>query len=72
MKIEIEVSDEYVEKMYNTYCSEKKECVDCPCQVQLNETYSGCNHKYVDIFFKNEFQEIIDKGMEMSSLYYND
>ena len=65
MKIDIDIDDYLVERMYDKYCSEHGDCSTCPSQPTLDDSEVGCFGKYKNKIFKTEFKEIIDKIIDV-------
>ena len=64
MKVEIKVDDYFAEKMFDKHC-QKSECINCNCEVKLNENYTGCFPKYLEVQFNNDIQNIFDRIVDL-------
>lgn len=64
MKVEIKVDDYFVEKMFDKHCK-KSVCINCNCEVALNENYTGCYSKYLEIQFDKDIQDMFNKIVDI-------
>lgn len=65
MKVDIEVDTYLIEKMFDKYCPKHDCCANCPSSVLIDEPYDGCYGKYEELFFKNDFQDLINNFLDL-------
>lgn len=62
MIIPIEIDDDIIKNMHKNFCN-KNECVECPAEVLIGESYNNCHNKYKDKLFEQEIKELIQNTL---------